>query len=147
MLALLSDGIYEYCNAAGAQFGEERVEAVLLDHHGLSMAELASRLLAAVERFAQGAPQEDDITVVLVKREAAADAAFARTFDSLPSLADFTARFFARHRVDPALLHTIDLAVEELFTNMVKYSPGGAARVEVGIATVAGGVRGGADRL
>jgi serine phosphatase RsbU (regulator of sigma subunit) len=33
------------------------------------MAELSSVLLAGVETFAKGAPQEDDITIVLVKRE------------------------------------------------------------------------------
>ena len=36
------------------------------------MAELSSLLLGNVEAFAQGAPQEDDITIVLVKREAGA---------------------------------------------------------------------------
>jgi len=140
VLALLSDGVYEYRNAAGEQFGEQRVEAILAAHRGASMAEVTSRLLADVADFAQGAPQEDDITVVLVRREAAAQGAFGRSFDSLPLLAAFTADFFSRHRVDPALLHTVDLALEELFTNMVKYSPGGAPNVDVGIATVAGGV-------
>jgi len=42
--------------------------------------------------------------------------------------------------VNRALLNTLDLALEELFTNMVKYSPGGAPQVDVDIATVAGGV-------
>lgn len=140
VLVLLSDGVYEYENAAGEQFGEARVEAIVGEHRGMSMAALASRLLADVHAFAQGAPQQDDITVVLVKREAAAHAGFPRSFDSLPSLAAFTADFFARHGVDEALRYPVDLALEELFTNMVKYSPGGAARVEVDIATVAGGV-------
>ncbi len=36
------------------------------------MAALASHLLTDVGEFADGAPQEDDITIVLVKREAAA---------------------------------------------------------------------------
>ena len=69
ILALLSDGIYEYRDRHGEQFGEDRVEAVLRAHHGKPMAELSSLLLAAVEAFAKGAPQEDDITIVLVKRE------------------------------------------------------------------------------
>jgi|KBSSwiStaDraftv2_1062776.scaffolds.fasta_scaffold15827_4 phosphoserine phosphatase len=140
VLALLSDGIFEYCNAAYEQFGERRVEQVIAEHRGLPMAALASRLLTAVGEFADGAPQEDDITIVLVKREAAAHESFARTFDSLPALVAFTSAFFARHSVNRALLNTLDLALEELFTNMVKYSPGGAPQVDVDIATVAGGV-------
>jgi sigma-B regulation protein RsbU (phosphoserine phosphatase) len=72
ILALLSDGIYEYHDHQNEQFGESRVEALLRTHHGKRMAELSAILLDAVQAFAQGAPQEDDITVVLVKREAAA---------------------------------------------------------------------------
>ncbi len=140
ILALLSDGIYEYRDAADEQFGEARVEAILRDHQDQPMAALSARLLDAVRTFARGAPQEDDMTVVLVKREPAATAAFRRSFDALQALFDFTAGFFARHRVDPALLPTVDLAVEEFFTNMVKYSLGGGAEVRVDIATIPGGV-------
>ena len=72
ILALLSDGIYEYHDQHNQLFGQERVEAILRTHHEATMAELSSLLLGNVEAFAQGAPQEDDITIVLVKREAAA---------------------------------------------------------------------------
>ena len=140
ILALLSDGIYEYRDAASEQFGEARVEAMLREHHDRPMSELSALLFAAVRAFARGAPQEDDMTVVLVKREPAATAAFRRSFDSLQDLFAFTAGFCARHRVDVGLLPTVDLAVEELFTNMVKYSPGGAAEIRLDIATIPGGV-------
>jgi phosphoserine phosphatase len=70
ILVLLSDGIYEYEDAAGAQFGEDRVQAILAEHHGRTMAELSGILLAEVRAFARGAPQGDDMTVVLLKREA-----------------------------------------------------------------------------
>jgi phosphoserine phosphatase len=70
ILLLLSDGIYEYRNAHNEDFGQERVEAIVRDHHRKPAAELASVLLESVRRFAEGARQEDDITVVLVKREA-----------------------------------------------------------------------------
>ncbi len=140
ILALLSDGIYEYRDAADEQFGEARVEALLREHHDRPMSELSALLFDAVRAFARGAPQEDDMTVVLVKREPAATAAFRRGFDSLQDLFAFTAGFCARHRVDEGLLPTVDLAVEELFTNMVKYSPGGAPEIRMDIATIPGGV-------
>src|SRR5450755_2136020 len=70
ILLLLSDGIYEYRSAHNEDFGQERVEAIVRDHHRKSAAELASILLGSVQQFAAGAQQEDDITVVLVKREA-----------------------------------------------------------------------------
>ena len=70
VLVLLSDGIYEYGNGAGEQFGEDRVEQVVAGHHAHGMAALSAALLDAVQAFAGGAAQEDDITVVLVRREA-----------------------------------------------------------------------------
>ncbi|HUQ28293.1 MAG TPA: GAF domain-containing SpoIIE family protein phosphatase [Usitatibacter sp.] len=71
ILVLLSDGIYEYRNAAGEEFGEARIEALLRAHHGAGAAQLAATILAAVQSFAVNAMQEDDMTVVLVKRRAA----------------------------------------------------------------------------
>ena len=131
ILVLLSDGIYEYHDAAGEQFGEQRVESIVQANRGKSTAELSAILLDAVQAFAQGAPQEDDMTVVLVKREARRGE-HGRShvrFDALQAIFAFTADFLARHGVDAGILPTVDFAIEELFTNMVKYSPeGGAAR-------------------
>ncbi len=69
ILALISDGVYEYNNAAGEEFGEDRVARVFSTHHRLPMAELGEKLIQAVKGFGGTAPQEDDITLVLVRRE------------------------------------------------------------------------------
>jgi phosphoserine phosphatase len=70
ILVLLSDGIYEYQGRSGEQFGEERVEDLLAAHGEKPMRTLLDILVSAVDSFAQGAVQEDDMTAVLVKREA-----------------------------------------------------------------------------
>lgn len=142
ILILASDGVYEYCDAAGEPFGERRVEDLVRAQHAQSMAALSGLLLQAVQTFAGGAPQDDDITVVLLKRAApaAAHKAFGRSFDSIPAIFAFTAEAFAREHVDPELLPVVDLAVEELFTNMVKYSNMSAAEVRIDLAGVEGGV-------
>ena len=54
---------------------------------------------------------------------------FRRSFGSLAEIFAFSADFFARHGVDAGLLSTVDFTLEELFTNMVKYSPAGDAHV------------------
>ena len=142
ILVLLSDGIYEYADAGNEQFGEQRVEEILAAHHGKPMAELSAILLDAVHAFAKGAPQEDDMTVVLVKRKVGVTThrTFRRSFDSLQDIFLFTADFFTRQQIDPGLLPTVDLTVEELFTNMVKYSPASDAEVRIDMVEVAGGV-------
>ena len=70
ILALISDGVYEYNNTAGEEFGEDRVARVFSTHHRLPMAGLGEKLIEAVKEFGGTAPQEDDITLVLVRREA-----------------------------------------------------------------------------
>jgi anti-sigma regulatory factor (Ser/Thr protein kinase) len=142
ILVLISDGVYEYRNSADEQFGEERVVEVVRAHCSASMAALSSCLLEAVEAFASGAPQEDDITLVLVKRSAAlaAHRTFKRSFDSLQGIFDFTAEVFARESVDRGLLPAVDFTLEELFTNMVKYSTTSDAAVRVDITAIDHGV-------
>lgn len=72
LLVLLSDGIYETANADGELFGTERVVALLREHHAESAEALSQRLLEASRRFAGDAAQDDDITMVVLKREALA---------------------------------------------------------------------------
>lgn len=122
VLVLLSDGIYEYANSEGEMFGEVRVADIVAAYRFDSASEIAGRLLEAVTQFAHGAPQEDDITLLLVKREGPVTArSFARTFDSIPATVDFRREFFAANGIPDSLAYSIDFAIEELFTNMVKY--------------------------
>ena len=69
LLVLLSDGVYEYENRQGVQFGIERVERLLRYHHRLPMEELSKQILAAVYEYGRGVSQEDDITIVLIRRK------------------------------------------------------------------------------
>jgi phosphoserine phosphatase len=69
ILVLLSDGIYEYHDPDGEQFGEKRVAEIVAVHADKPMAALLDILLKSVDAFARGAAQQDDMTAVLVKRE------------------------------------------------------------------------------
>ena len=68
VLGLISDGIYEYENAAGEHFGEDRVAAVVCGSHERPMKELVAELLARAREFGDGAAQADDVTIVLIRR-------------------------------------------------------------------------------
>jgi serine phosphatase RsbU (regulator of sigma subunit) len=72
MLVLLTDGVFECEDPQGGQFGVERVGQLVHAHRGEPAASLAAHLLDAVRAFEQGAPQQDDITMVVLKRDAAA---------------------------------------------------------------------------
>ena len=68
VLGLISDGIYEYENAAGEHFGEDRVADVVCGGHERPMKELVAELLARAREFGDGAAQADDVTIVLIRR-------------------------------------------------------------------------------
>lgn len=56
---------------------------------------------------------------------------FNRTLDALDDLFKYLEDFIESQELDPASAYAINLAVEELFTNMVKYSPEGADHISV----------------
>jgi phosphoserine phosphatase len=109
ILVLLSDGYLEHRDPEGREYGEERVAEVLGENHGKTMAELAAVLLGSVRAFARGAPQEDDMTAVLIKRELPPPPArFARRIDALGAIFASVGAEFARHRIDPSLRRPVE---------------------------------------
>lgn len=68
VLVLLTDGFYEYQDAGGEQFGRDRVGQVVLEHRAGPAAAIVERLLAALQAFAGSAPQQDDLTALVVRR-------------------------------------------------------------------------------
>ena len=68
ILAVISDGIYEFASADGAEFGEDGVKQIMQTNHNLPMAELSQKLVDAAFEFGGGVEQADDITLVLVRR-------------------------------------------------------------------------------
>jgi anti-sigma regulatory factor (Ser/Thr protein kinase) len=57
---------------------------------------------------------------------------FKRDLSSLEPLFEFAGDFARTHRLDDAIVFAMNLAIEELFTNMVKYG-GGDDMVSVGL--------------
>lgn len=49
---------------------------------------------------------------------------FARNYDSLKEIYDFTEDFFQTENIAEPTRYPVHFALEELFTNMVKYNPG-----------------------
>jgi sigma-B regulation protein RsbU (phosphoserine phosphatase) len=72
LLALLTDGFFEAEAPDGDDyFGEPRVVALLGQHGGQRLDGVVTGLHAEIDRFTQGTPQADDLTAVLVRRDAA----------------------------------------------------------------------------
>jgi sigma-B regulation protein RsbU (phosphoserine phosphatase) len=68
LLLSFSDGITEAMSAGGEPFGDARLAAVLCEQASLPATDLVAAIVGAVDAFAAGATQADDMTLLLVKR-------------------------------------------------------------------------------
>ena len=69
VLGLISDGIYEYENEVGLQFGQKGVASVIDAMPDGAAEELVPAIMQATRLHGGKAPQADDITIVLVRRQ------------------------------------------------------------------------------
>lgn len=67
VLFLYTDGISEATNASDEMFSIERLEKVLAGSAGADVRQLIGATLGAVEAFAGGAPQSDDLTLLCIR--------------------------------------------------------------------------------
>jgi serine phosphatase RsbU (regulator of sigma subunit)/pSer/pThr/pTyr-binding forkhead associated (FHA) protein len=68
MLVLYSDGVTEANNQEYEEFGEERFIEVLQRHRADPASKIVEAVTKALTEFAAGAPQADDITLLVAKR-------------------------------------------------------------------------------
>ncbi|HSQ19559.1 MAG TPA: PP2C family protein-serine/threonine phosphatase [Blastocatellia bacterium] len=68
LLAVVTDGFYEWENPEGEEFGLTRLEAVIRESRDCASEEVIARLRSAVECFCKGTEQKDDLTAVILKR-------------------------------------------------------------------------------
>ena len=65
-VVIYTDGVTEAQDAHGAFFGRKRLFDLVRSHAGTSSAELHDAIQGAVRDFTEGAPQSDDITLVVL---------------------------------------------------------------------------------
>jgi DNA-binding GntR family transcriptional regulator len=67
ILVAYTDGVTEAANAAGELWGLERLESLLWSCSQTAPGEIVERILAEVSDFANGEPQRDDVTLVVLQ--------------------------------------------------------------------------------
>jgi sigma-B regulation protein RsbU (phosphoserine phosphatase) len=68
VLVVYSDGVTDMEDKTHRQFGQERLEALIAEHHAKSAHALVEFIMKAAVEHAGSAPQFDDLTLVVVKR-------------------------------------------------------------------------------
>jgi len=64
---LFTDGVTEAINGAGELFSDGRLTRAFADNAAMPVTDIVNRIVDAVNTFAGGAPQEDDITVLALR--------------------------------------------------------------------------------
>jgi sigma-B regulation protein RsbU (phosphoserine phosphatase) len=67
LIVLFTDGVSESMNIRDEEWGEERLIELAKTCHGLPALEGTKRILASAQAFAAGAPQHDDMTLVVLR--------------------------------------------------------------------------------
>lgn len=69
LLVIYSDGITEAFNTADEDFGEDRLMDVLKKHLTAPVQTVMEEILAHVRAFMGDAPQSDDMSLLIVRRD------------------------------------------------------------------------------
>ena len=67
VIILFTDGITEAMDKNGNEFSDERLEELVLKSAHLSVSEITENIRRAVQDFAAGTVQSDDITLLVAK--------------------------------------------------------------------------------
>ena len=67
LLVIFTDGVSEAMNSALEEWGEDRLIATVRAAQGCDASETITRILEAADQFAAGAPQHDDMTLIVLR--------------------------------------------------------------------------------
>jgi sigma-B regulation protein RsbU (phosphoserine phosphatase) len=67
VVVFYTDGVTEARNSAGEMFGTSRLAAAVAERRAHDAEHVVDGVLAALDRFAEGTPRDDDLTVVVMK--------------------------------------------------------------------------------
>ena len=74
-VVIYSDGVSEAVNSADELFEESRLRRIIEEFKGETVEEMADAIRDGVKAFTEGAPQSDDITLLVVQYKGASAAA------------------------------------------------------------------------
>jgi sigma-B regulation protein RsbU (phosphoserine phosphatase) len=67
LMVIFTDGVSEAMNPALEEWGEDRLIATVRATQGCDACEIITRIMQAADQFAAGAPQHDDMTLIVLR--------------------------------------------------------------------------------
>lgn len=120
-LFVYTDGVTESRSPAGELFGTARLESLLRAHCTDSAANVIQRVDKALQRHAPS-EQSDDITMLMLRLQAAPHVLRTTTAEVLAQLPAFVSQLATAHRLPASATASLNLALEEAVANVVNYA-------------------------
>ncbi|HKX50629.1 MAG TPA: SpoIIE family protein phosphatase [Candidatus Binatia bacterium] len=149
-LLLYTDGVTEAMDLAKTLYSDERLEQFLGTNRSSAPRQIIGDLVSDVRHFAGQAPQSDDITVLALRYFGATEKMTERVevklFNKLSELDRFNqtlTKFGRRLGLSDKVLHDLNLALEEILTNIISYgyTDSGEHEIRVRLSLQAGEVK------
>lgn len=133
---LYTDGVTDAANRSEELFSINRLKDVIERSGNAEPSYVVQEVVESVDRFADGTSQADDIAMVCVQYRGAArakemSAMFQREIEQLTKVFDLVGRFFAANNINESVRYAVQLAAEEIFTNLIRHNAQGGDKIEV----------------
>lgn len=124
-LFFYTDGVTEAMDSKGRLFSDRRLEDFLTARRQSTAEEIVRSLLDEVKQYSSGEPQSDDVTTLALRYTGSPKVIFKiqlkNELSELQRVQKDIAVFGSMHRLTPNAVHDIQLAVEEILTNIISY--------------------------
>jgi anti-sigma regulatory factor (Ser/Thr protein kinase) len=124
-LLLYTDGVTEAMDPGETLYTDRRLADFLAIHRVLGPRQLINDLVGDVKHFAGDAPQSDDITALALRYFGAgrddSEIALKNQLSELDRLNQSLAEFGRRHGLSSKIMHDLNLALEEIVTNVISH--------------------------
>jgi len=127
-LLLYTDGVTEAMDLTNTLYSDQRLAQFLETNRGSAPRQIIGDLVSDVKRFAGEAPQSDDITVLALlyfgTTEKMTEEVEIKLHNKLSELRRFNQtlmEFGQHHGLAPTVVHDLNLALEEILTNIISY--------------------------
>ncbi len=131
LILIGSDGVWDVENAKGENFGKDRVKVIMMEHSSLTPKGILGQITSEIELFRGVHPQNDDITLALIKMGGLMKSSLQLAGDTLDlELLSHKVELLAEQwLLTPKQIFEINIVLEELCVNITNH--GGAAEKTV----------------
>lgn len=142
-LFLYTDGVAEATNSNNELYGTERMLEALNNNKNVSCERLLYNIKEAIDSFVKEAPQFDDITMLSLELKLQNGQGMKKykltpTLDAMDQVTAFVEQELEAKDIPMKVIAQINIAVDEIFSNIARYS--GASDATVGVSVEAGSI-------